>query len=121
MLSRALPQRQSLEKNVQLRRRLRLLPQLLLRFQLQHRLQLLHPRLQFQWLLLRPSHQLLSQLRSPVLPLFPLGYLCLLQRLQLPMYQRQRRHIRCLGMSLRLAVRLLRLSTTIRYLTAMTM
>ena len=103
MLSRALPQRQSLEKNVQLRRRLRLL------------------HLQFQWLLLRPSLQLLSQLRSPLLPLFPLRYQRLHQHLQLPLHQRQRRHIRCLGMSLRLAVRLLRLSTTIRYLTAMTM
>ena len=105
MLSQALLQRQSLEKNVQLR----------------CRLQPLHPRLQFQWLLLRPSHQLLSQLRSPLLPLFPLRYLRLLQYLQLPLHQRQRCHIRCLGMSLRLAVRLLRLSTTIRYLTAMTM
>ena len=105
MLSQALPQRQSLEKNVQLRCRLRLL----------------HPSLQFQWLLLRLSHQLLSQLCSPLLPLFPLRYLRLLQHLQLPLHQRQRRHIRCLGMSLRLTVRLLRLSTTIRYLTAMTM
>ena len=103
MLSRALPQRQSLEKNVQLRCRLRL------------------PHLQFQWLLLRPSLQLLSQLRSPLLPLFPFSYLRLLQHLQLPLHQRQRRRIQCLGMNLRLAVRLLRLSTTIRYLTAMTM
>ena len=105
MLSRALPQRQSLEKNVQLR----------------YRLRLLHLRLQFQWLLLRPSRQLLSQLRSPLLPLFPFSYLRLLQHLQLPLHQRQRRRIQCLGMNLRLAVRLLRLSTTIRYLTAMTM
>ena len=105
MLSRALPQRQSLERNAQLRCRLRLL----------------HLRLLFQWLLLRPSHQLLSQLRSPLLPLFPLRFLRLLQHLQLPLHQRQRCHIRCLGMSLRLAVLPLRLLTTIRYLTAMTM
>ena len=105
MLSQALPQRQSLEKNVQLR----------------CRLQLLHPRLQFQWLLLRPSHQLLSQLRSPFLQLFPLRYLRLLQRLQLPLHQRQRCRIQCLGMNLRLAELPLRLLTTIRFLTVMTM
>ena len=103
MLSQALPQRQSLERNAQLR----------------CRLQLLHPRLQFQRLLLRPSHQLLSQLRSPLLPLFPLRYL--LQHLQLPSHQRQRRHIQCLGMNLRLAELPLRLLTTIRFLTVMTM
>ena len=101
MLSRASLQRQSREKNVQLRRRL----------------QLLHPRLQFQRLLLRLSHQLLPQL---------------LLRLQLQLQHRLPLHLRlpllllscriqCLGMSLRLAVRLLRLSNTIRYLTAMTM
>ena len=101
MLSRALLQRQSREKNVQLRRRL----------------QLLHPRLQFQRLLLRLSHQLLPQLLLRLqlqlqhrLPL----------HLRLPLLLLSRR-IRCLGMSLRLAVRLRRLSTTIRYLTAMTM
>ena len=105
MLSRASLQRQSREKNAQLR----------------CRLQLLHLRLQFQWLLLHPSHQLLSQLRSLLLSLFPLRYLRLHQHLQLPLHQRQIRRIQCRGMNLRQAELPLRLLTTIKFLTVITM
>ena len=108
MLNRALPQRQSLEKNVQLKPQLKLL---------------------CQQLLLHRLLQLLSQLRSQ--PLHPLKFrrlrqlqhrLLLHNLLQLQhQHQHLRRHIQCLGMNLRLSELQLRLLTTIRYLTAMTM
>ena len=108
MLSQVLPQRQSLEKNVQLRHRLRLL---------------------YQQLLLRRLLQLLSQLRSQPLHLLKFRRLRQLQHrlllhnlLQLQrQHQHPRRHIQCLGMSLRLPELQLRLLNTIRCLTAMTM
>ena len=108
MSSQVLLQRQSREKNVQLRRRLLLL---------------------YQQLLLHRSLQLLSQLRSQPLYLLKFRRLHRLQQqlllhnlLQLQrQYQHPRRHIQCLGMNLRLQELQLRLLTTIRCLTAMMM
>lgn len=107
MSSLALLQRQSLEKNVRLRLQLLLL--------------LLH-----QQLLLRLLHQLQRQSRSPLLR--PLKFKRLrqhrnlqLQRQYQRQYQHPRRHIQCLGMNLRLPELQLRLLTTIRCFTAMTM
>ena len=103
MSSQVLPQRQSLEKNVQLRRRLQL-------------------QLLYQQLLLRRLLQLQHQSRSPLLR--PLKFKRLRQHRNLQLqrqYQHPRRHIKCLGMNLRLPELQLRLLTTIRCLTAMTM
>lgn len=107
MSSQVLLQRQSREKNAQLRWRLQI-------------------QLLCQQLLLR-LHRFLRQLRSPLLHL--LKFRCLHQlQLQLLSHlrlQRQRqhprRHIQCPGMNLRLPELQLRLLTTIRCLTAMTM
>ena len=103
MLSRVLPQRQSREKNVQLR------------------LQLL-----YQQLLLRLLHRLQRQSRSPLLRQLKFKRLRQHRNLQLQrqyqhQYQHPRRHIQCLGMNRRLPELQLRLPTTIRCLTAMTM
>ena len=92
--------------------------------QLRPQLQLLH-----QQLLLRQLLQLLNQLCSPLLHLLKFRRLHQLQHqlllhnlLQLQrQHQHLRRHIQCLGMSLRLPELQLRLLNTIRCLTAMTM